>query len=131
MKFLGIQKLAPAFVLGAAAVVASSFAAHAEVPEKITSPSFSCAKAKPGTIDKVICASGELSTLDREMAQSYERAKAAIPRAVWTEFLAEQRAFIASRNQCMGGKEKRHACIAFAYEARILRLEEWIDGSTY
>lgn len=131
MTLFGIHELAVTFFLGAAAVVSSSFAAQAEVPAKITSPSFSCAKAKPGTIDKVICASGELSTLDREMAQSYQRAKTAIPRAVWTEFLAEQRAFIASRNQCMGGKEKRHACIAFAYEARILRLEEWIDGSAY
>lgn len=93
------------------------------------SPSFDCTKAKPGSIDVEICASPELSQLDRDMDEDYMRAMAETPRAVWPDILAEQREFIRSRNRCMGGKEKRHHCIAFSYESRIQRLADWIDGS--
>lgn len=92
-------------------------------------PSFDCAKARPASIDAEICASPELAQLDRDMDEEYMRAMAETPRAVWPDILAEQREFIRSRNQCMGGKEKRHHCIAFAYESRIQRLADWIDGS--
>lgn len=103
--------------------------ADAKVPPKRVSPSFDCKKAMPGSIDLVICASPELSQLDRDMAEEYERAMSETPRALWDDILDEQRAFIRSRNQCMGGKGKRHACIAFSYESRIQRLADWIDGS--
>ena len=125
------RTLTLAAALACALAATSISAAEAKIPPERVSPSFDCAKAKPRSIDRVICASPELSGLDRDMAASFRRAKAGVPRAVWTEFLAEQRAFIANRNQCMGGKEKRHACIAFAYESRIQRLEEWIDGTAY
>lgn len=92
-------------------------------------PSFDCKKAKPSSIDAEICASPELSQLDRDMDEEYMRAMAENARAVWPDIIEEQREFIRSRNQCMGGKEKRHHCIAFAYESRIQRLGDWIDGS--
>lgn len=120
------QMAAIAMLLAGAA---SGQSAVAKTPPNREAPSFNCAKARPGSIDLVICASRELSILDREMAKDYQRAQAETPRALWPEILAEQREFIRSRNQCMGGKEKRHACIAFSYESRLQRLADWIDGS--
>jgi len=92
-------------------------------------PSFNCAKARKGSIDEMICSDYELSNLDREMARRYVNAQKQTPRAAWPDLIGVQRKWIASRNQCMGGKGKRIACIAFAYENRILRLVEWEDGS--
>ncbi|ANK11871.1 lysozyme inhibitor LprI family protein [Erythrobacter neustonensis] len=103
--------------------------AASEAPQAKVSPSFNCAKARAGSIDKVICASPELSQLDRDMDEDYMRAMAETPRAMWPDILAEQREFIRSRNKCMGIKKQRHHCIAFAYESRIQRLADWIDGS--
>ncbi len=120
-------RLAAALMLGLGACHAGS--AMAQARQNKVSPSFNCAKARPGSIDKVICASPELSQLDRDMDEEYMRAMAETPRAVWPDIIAEQREFIRSRNQCMGGKGKRHHCIAFAYESRIQRLADWIDGS--
>ena len=93
------------------------------------SPSFDCRKAKAGSIDAEICASPELSQLDRDMNEEYERAMSETPRALWDDILDEQRAFIRNRNKCMNGSSKRHACIAFSYESRIQRLADWIDGT--
>lgn len=104
-------------------------AVDAKVPPKRVSPSFDCKKARPGSIDLVICDSPELSQLDRDVAAQYERAMSETPRALWDDILDEQREFIRNRNKCMGGKARRHACIAFSYESRIQRLADWIDGS--
>ena len=117
---------------GAAVPEAPEETAPVDAPVVIktkVSPSFDCAKAKPGSIDVEICASPELSQLDRDMDDDYMRAMAETPRAVWPDILAEQREFIRSRNQCMGSKKERHHCIAFAYESRLQRLADWIDGS--
>lgn len=113
----------------APAPASSKAAAQTVVINQKVAPSFDCTKAKPASIDAEICASPELSQLDRDMDEEYMRAMAETPRAVWPDILEEQREFIRSRNQCMGGKEKRHHCIAFAYESRIQRLADWIDGS--
>ena len=99
------------------------------IPPKIVSPSFDCTKAKPGSIDRVICKDRELSILDRTMAQDYARAQSRLPRQQATELRAEQRTFIANRNRCMIRKGDRQPCIAFAYESRIQKIGEWIDWS--
>lgn len=99
------------------------------IPPKQVSPSFDCAKARPGSIDQVICKDRELSILDRTMGLDYERAKLQTPPVEAANLLREQRAFIANRNKCMKRRADRQACIAFAYESRIERLGEWIDRS--
>lgn len=105
--------------------------AEAATPPKVVAPSFDCTKARPGSIDVIICDSRELSILDRTMGQHFQRARRAIPATQKPMFRQEQRAFIANRNLCMKRKADRHDCIAFAYEARIIRLGEWIDGSAW
>jgi uncharacterized protein len=111
------------------ALLAATAPAMSAVPPKKVAPSFNCAKAKKGSIDLVICASRELSILDRNMAQDYKRADRATPRTEQPILWQEQRDFISNRNQCMKLGAERHDCIAFAYESRIQRLADWIDGS--
>ena len=120
-----------ALAVAAALVLSASGTApaHAKADPQDGKPSFNCAKARKGSIDQVICSDHELSNLDREMARRYINAQKQTPRAAWPDLIGEQRKWIASRNQCMGGAQKRIACIAFAYENRILRLVEWEDGS--
>ena len=101
------------------------------IPPRTVAPSFDCAMAKKGTIDRVICKDRELSSLDRTMGLDYERAKFQTPPVEAANLLREQRNFIANRNRCMKRKTDRQACIAFAYESRIERLGEWIDRSAW
>ena len=101
------------------------------IPPRTVAPSFDCAMAKKGTIDRVICKDRELSILDRTMGLDYERAKFQTPPVEAANLLREQRNFIANRNRCMKRKTDRQACIAFAYESRIERLGEWIDRSAW
>jgi uncharacterized protein len=114
-----------------AALIIAATPASAAIPPKKVSPSFDCTKAKKGSVDAVICASRELSILDRNMGQDYKRAELATPRTEQPALLQEQREFIANRNLCMKRKADRNDCIAFAYESRIQRLGEWIDGSAW
>ena len=123
------RQIFPASLALCVALLLSPFCASAKVPPRKVAPSFDCAKARPGSIDTVICASRELSGLDRDMAQDYKRAQIATPRAALPDLWEEQREFITNRNLCMKGRMTRHACIAFSYESRIERLGEWIDGS--
>lgn len=101
------------------------------IPPRHVAPSFDCAKARPGSIDQVICKDRELAILDRMMGLDYERAKLQTPPVEAANLLREQREFIANRNKCMKRREDRQACIAFAYESRIARLGEWIDRSAW
>ena len=107
--------------------------ANAAIPPKKVAPSFDCAKAKKASIDALICASRELSILDRTMGQDYKRAQAATAAQKRPIIIDEQREFIANRNLCMKVKpvSERHGCIAFSYESRIQRLGEWIDGTAW
>ena len=107
--------------------------AGAAIPPKKVAPSFDCAKAKKASIDALICASRELSILDRNMGQDYKRAQAATTTQKRPVIIDEQREFITNRNLCMKVKadSERHGCIAFSYESRIQRLGEWIDGAAW
>jgi uncharacterized protein len=122
--------LALAIGFALAAIMAAG-AAMAAVPPKKVAPSFDCKKARPGSIDLVICQDRDLSILDRTMGQNYKRAELATPRTEQPAFWREQREFIANRNKCMKVGAERAACIAFSYESRIQRLGEWIDGSAW
>jgi uncharacterized protein len=124
-----IRQFLPASLAMGVALLLCPFPSSAKVPPKNIAPSFNCAKARARSIDTVICASRELSMLDRSMAQDYRRAQTETPRAALPELWDEQREFIANRNLCMNDRMTRHACIAFSYESRIERLAEWIDGT--
>lgn len=105
--------------------------ASAAIPPKKVAPSFACTKAKARSIEAIICASRKLSILDRTMGQRYRFAVNETPSGRKADLRAEQREWLASRNKCMTRKADRNDCIAFAYESRIERLEEWIDGSAW
>lgn len=127
-----MSRLALAFAVAGLAPVPSGAQVGA-IPPRTVAPSFDCAKARPGTIDQVICKDRELAILDRTMGLDYERAKLATPPVEAANLLREQREFIANRNLCMKRRpaDDRQACIAFAYESRIERLGEWIDRSAW
>lgn len=128
-----VTRYARLALAGVAAVVMAG-GAQAQVkaiPPKKVAPSFDCTRARPGTIDLVICQDRELSILDRNMGLDYERARMQTPPVEKGKLLREQREFIANRDLCMKRKADRQPCIAFAYESRIERLGEWIDRSAW
>lgn len=77
--------------------------------------SFNCAKAS-SKVEKLICADAELGKLDQDLAEIYKEALAKVPAVK-----AEQRAWLAARNQC-----KDTACLKTAYNDRLLELTDLI-----
>ena len=112
---------------GAYSFTITGAAATAESVE----PSFDCNAALDNSIEAAICASDELRGLDRDVQQAFERAQAETPRAKWPELLAEHESFLANRDLCMDAGAERDDCIAFSYESRLQRLDEWINGEAW
>jgi uncharacterized protein len=92
-------------------------------------PSFDCAKAD-GAVEEMICTDPELATLDRQLAEVYGQAVAAIealdaPGDSLAELRSYQRGWIKGRNECWKADDQQ-ACVAAAYEQRIATLQtEW------
>ena len=79
-------------------------------------PSFDCARATL-TVERAICASEDLSRLDRELGQQFS---ATVRLAQDPEALrAVQREWISRRNSC-----QTHECILASFSARIAQLRE-------
>lgn len=93
-------------------VVVSTSAAVAE------QPSFDCAKAST-TVELAICASAELSRLDRDLSAAYLAARNALGGSARQDLLDRQRAWLADRERC-GGSE---TCLASKMSERIDVLE--------
>ena len=83
-------------------------------------PSFDCARARSG-VEQAICASEELSALDREEAMLYRLAQGAAPTRQ-QELLDRQREFLGDRNECAGSYEPLADCIRNAYLGDIADL---------
>jgi uncharacterized protein len=128
LKLPSLKLTASATIIGA---FCSAIPAQGAIPPAVIEPSFDCNAALDGSIEAVICASDELRILDRTVGQKLEHAQSETPRAKWPELLAEQDSFLANRNLCMDVGEERHDCIAFAYESRLQRLEDWISGEAW
>lgn len=125
------RKVGLAMAIGLLAATASAALAQRRPPDRASGPSFDCARARAGSIDRVICGDAELSLLDRAMALDYARARLETPPIRAPRLLQEQRAFLANRDRCLRRRADRQPCIAFAYESRIARLGEWIDRSAW
>lgn len=67
------------------------------VPRGSEKPSFDCAKAKTAPA-RLICADGELARLDGELGVAFQEKKAQISATDQSKFVAEQRAWIDTRN---------------------------------
>ena len=63
-------------------------------------PSFDCHKAKPNSIESIICSSELLSALDREMVRLYKLATAPGSGARADAEKKEKMAWLKERNQC-------------------------------
>ncbi len=87
-------------------------------------PSFDCAKAKPGSIEALICADPALSALDRQLADVYAAARKKAANEKPPVLQAEQRGWVKGRDDCWKAQQSGQAtCIRDAYQQRIVELQ--------
>ena len=79
------------------------------------SPSFNCKKAK-SIVEMRICQSSELSDLDREMFEVYQKVKDILPKG-------DQKRWLKRRNSCVTSSHFDR-CLADAYRTRIDALHQ-------
>ena len=97
---------------------AASSAATAQAPQ----PSFDCGTAR-SPIDRMICADYQLASQDRQLAEVYSSARTQSTNP--QQLIANQRAWIATRNACGDSR-----CISNAYSQRISELERLVASSS-
>lgn len=86
-------------------------------------PSFNCRYAR-SRVEKMVCASDDLASRDREMASVFHRSNDASGPATRRRLSASRLRFLAARDRC--GSE---ACVAAAYEDRMDEIREIADQS--
>jgi len=86
------------------------------------SPAFDCSKTTAGSIEALICHNGNLSKLDRTLADVYSSALAKAKNEHPPVLKAEQRGWIKGRDECWKSNNKLH-CVADAYRRRIAELQ--------
>lgn len=86
------------------------------------SPSFDCAKARDGSIEKLVCSDATLSSLDRQLAEVYEAATRKAVNQHPPTLKAEQIGWIRGRNDCWKSDDRR-ACVETEYRQRIASLQ--------
>ncbi|RAZ83828.1 lysozyme inhibitor LprI family protein [Cereibacter johrii] len=80
--------------------------------------SFDCSRAGT-TVEHAICGDPALAALDRDVAQAYGALRAGQPPAVRDRLLAEQRAWLATRDGC--GSDR--TCLSAAMQNRLSALQ--------
>lgn len=88
-------------------------------PHGAAAPSFDCTQTI-STVQRMVCDDVALAGLDREMADRFAAALSASPAD--TDARKRQRLWLASRDDC-GGTPEQRACVAAAYQRRILELK--------
>jgi uncharacterized protein len=84
-------------------------------------PTFDCAKAT-GEIEALICKDPDLIALDRQLAAVFAAAVKKLPPRVAAAQRTQQRAWAASRNECVDADDLR-ACTERTYQMRIVELQ--------
>lgn len=87
--------------------------------------SFDCDKASD-KIEKIICGSRSLSSLDSALSAIYQKVYAASDSSAKAKLLSNQRAWVHHARYVCGDEE----CLTIAYEARIDQLTHFPDGNT-
>jgi len=87
-----------------------------------TGPSFACGAEAAGSIEAMVCENGELSALDRALADVYAAARAKARNEHPPTLTAEQRGWIKGRNDCWKTSD-RLECVTEAYTRRIAELQ--------
>ncbi|EIM25841.1 MliC family protein [Microvirga lotononidis] len=85
-------------------------------------PSFSCDKAKAGSIEEMICTDTALSSLDRKLADVYAQAARQAEKEQPPVLQAEQRGWIKGRDECWKSDDRR-GCVEGEYVRRIAELQ--------
>ncbi len=85
-----------------------------------TGPSFDCAKAQG--VEQQVCASAELSALDRQMADVYTGTLAATDAATQKRLRAEQRGWLKGRDECWKAADQNQ-CLTLSYQTRLVQLQ--------
>ncbi len=85
-------------------------------------PSFDCARAEAGSVEALVCSDGELSRLDRQMADVYAAARAKAADENPPVLQPEQRGWIRGRDDCWKSDNPRD-CTARSYRLRIAELQ--------
>lgn len=88
-------------------------------PATAQQPSFDCGKASTA-VERAICASTTLSTLDRDLATAYSDRRNALSKSGRDQLLSEQRNWISIRDRC--GADVN--CLASAMTSRISALSQ-------
>lgn len=92
------------------------------LPAAAAGPSFDCSRTAAGSIEAQICASPDLSALDRQLAEVYAGARAKAKNAHPPTLAAEQRGWIKGRNDCWKADDQA-TCVRDAYRLRIAELQ--------
>jgi uncharacterized protein len=100
--------------------LAFSFATTA--PAQADSPAFDCAKARDGSIEKLVCSDAARSSLDRTLAEVYAAAARKAGNEHPPTLKAEQIGWIRGRNDCWKSDDRR-ACVETEYRQRIVSLQ--------
>ncbi|MDA8486572.1 MliC family protein [Pseudomonas resinovorans] len=83
-------------------------------------PSFDCTKAQG--VEQQVCASAELSALDRQMADVYKDTLAATDAATQKRLRAEQRGWLKGRDDCWKATDQNR-CLTLSYQTRLVELQ--------
>lgn len=82
---------------------------------------FDCGKASTA-VEKAICATPALKTLDDDLAAAYADVKAALPQAEQSMLVRSQRRWIERRENCSGAEEGVTSCVMHQTEDRLSLL---------
>jgi len=91
-------------------------------PAQADSPAFDCARARDGSIEKLICGDAALSSLDRTLAEVYAAAARKAVNEHPPTLKAEQIGWIRGRDDCWKSDDRR-ACVETEYRHRIASLQ--------
>lgn len=83
-------------------------------------PSFDCSTAQG--VEQHVCASTELSALDRRLASVYKQNLAATDAATQKRLRAEQRGWIKGRDECWKAGNQPQ-CLTLSYQTRLVELQ--------
>lgn len=118
-----VAPLAPTIALPGSAPVAPAAPPPAPAPAQANAnPSFNCARAqRPG--ERVVCADAGLATLDRQMAEQYNRAARSADADQRAMLLRTASRFYGYRDGC-----RSNDCVADAYRGRMREIDDIMAG---
>ncbi|MCW8965660.1 MAG: lysozyme inhibitor LprI family protein [Candidatus Pacearchaeota archaeon] len=86
--------------------------------------SFNCLRAEQ-PLEKAICTTGALASLDRELSQRYSTLRGTLSQELRQRLRIEQRQWLRKRNQKCGDASDMGGCLDTVYRQRINELVEW------